>query len=65
MNMQELWEAEFSSSMFCSTTIVNSASLTSHIFIGQLKQKPSESCPKDVKKLSKNNQNLSALCLKL
>ena len=32
-----------------STTIVISASLTSSIFIGQLKQKPSESCQKDVK----------------
>ena len=36
-----------------SMTIVNSAFLTSRIFIGQLKEKPSESCQKDVKKLSK------------
>ena len=42
-----------------SMTIVNSAFLTSRIFIGQLKEKPSESCQKDVKKLSKINQTSS------
>ena len=36
-----------------SLTIVNSTALTSSIFIGQLKQKASESCQKDVNKLSK------------
>ena len=42
----------------CYTTIVNSASLTSRIFIGRLKEKPSEGCQKDDKKLSKVNQKL-------
>ena len=41
-----------------SMTIVNSASLTSRVFVGQLKEKPSESCQKHVKKLSKINQKL-------
>ena len=47
ITVQKIQEAKLSSS----TTIVNSASLTSRIFIGQLKQKPSEV-------VKKNNQKL-------
>ena len=36
--------------------LVNSASHSSCILIGQLKRKPSESCQKVVKKLSQTNQ---------
>ena len=43
-----------------SMTIFNSAFLTSCIFIGWLKEKPSESCLKGVKKLSKINQTSSS-----
>lgn len=46
--MQELWEAEMSS-----TTFASSDSLACGILIGQLKKKPQESCQKAVKKMSK------------
>ena len=38
--------------------LINSVSHSCCILIGQLKEKPSESCQKDLKNLSKTNPNL-------
>ena len=56
--MRQLWEAELTSSMLAFRQLSTPPLTVTCILIGHLLRKPSESCQKDVKKLSQTNQKL-------